>query len=221
MGPRAVPRSCISTLDIATRNYLAVAVLHTVEPHDDVLVAEARLNAEAFGRLYDRYGDAIYNYIRYRIANTSDAEDLTAQTFHRALVSLSTYESRGHPFAAWLYRIAHNLVANWHRRQGRHRQTPWEDLADDPAAQAGTSDDSDADTLFNRQLLLSAMRLLEEDRQALLVYKFSQGLSNAEIAAILGRTEGAIKSLYHRTLSELRAQLNAGPDGATTTGQAS
>ncbi len=197
-----------------TRNFLAVAVLHTVEPHDDVLVAEARSNPEAFGRLYDRYGDAIYTYIRYRIANTGDAEDLTAQTFQRALVSLSTYESRGHPFAAWLYRIAHNLVANWHRRQGRHRQTPWEALEDDPTAAVGNTENGDIDNLFNRQMLLAALRLLEEDRQALLVYKFSQGLSNAEIAAILGRSEGAVKSLYHRTLSELRAQLNAGPDGA-------
>ena len=196
-------------------------MLHTVEPDDDTLVAEARTDPAAFGRLYDRYVDVIYNYIHYRIPNTHDAEDLTAQTFQRALAGLSTYESRGHPFAAWLYRIAHNLVANWHRRQGRHPQTPWETLEDEPALQTGNQDDREADALFNRHLLLSALHNLEEDRQALLVYKFSQGLSNAEIAAILGRTEGAVKSLYHRTLGDLREQLSFGSKPEPQTGSAS
>lgn len=195
-------------------------MLHTVEPHDDVLVAAARTDPEAFGRLYDRYVDMIYSYVQYRIGNATDAEDLTAQTFHRALAGLSTYESRGHPFAAWLYRIAHNLVANWHRRQGRHQQSTWENIEEAPGVDVGNPDNRDADALFSRQLLLSALRLLEEDRQALLVYKFGQGLSNAEIAVILGRTEGAVKSLYHRTLSELRAQLGTNPDEGTATGPA-
>ena len=114
-------------------------------------------------------------------------------------------------------RIHHNLVANWHRRQGRHQQSHWEHLEEAPGANVGNPDNRDADALFNRHLLLSALRLLEEDRQALLVYKFGQGLSNAEIAAILGRTEGAVKSLYHRTLSELRAQLGTSPDTGPTT----
>lgn len=185
-----------------------------------MLVAAARTDPEAFGRLYDRYVDMIYSYVQYRVGNATDAEDLTAQTFHRALAGLSTYESRGHPFAAWLYRIAHNLVANWHRRQGRHQQSAWENIEEAPGADVGNPDNRDADALFSRQLLLSALRLLEEDRQALLVYKFGQGLSNAEIAVILGRTEGAVKSLYHRTLSELRAQLGTNPEEGTATGPA-
>ncbi len=189
-----------------------MAVLSMVEPQDNALVEAARQSPEAFGALYDRYVDAIYSYIRYRVPDEGDAEDLTAQTFHRALTNLPAYESRGLPFGAWLYRIAHNLVANWHRHEGRHPQTSLEGLDEEPEGLTVALPPSvhEVDTMFERELLLVALGRLEEDRQALLIYKFSQGLSNAEIATILGRSEGAIKSLYHRTLLELRAQLDPG-----------
>lgn len=195
-----------------------MAVLSTMEHDDDSLVEAARQSPEAFGPLYDRYVDAIYSYVRYRIADEGDAEDLTAQTFQRALASLPAYQNRGLPFGAWLYRIAHNLVANWHRHEGRHPQTSLEGLEDEPdgmaqvaiAAQPALPGTQEVESLFDRQILLQALGRLGEDRQALLIYKFNQGLSNAEIAGILGRSEGAVKSLYHRTLLELRTQLDPG-----------
>ena len=87
---------------------------------DAELVAQAKEDSGAFGALYDRYVNQIYSYIFYRVGNHHDAEDLTARTFMRALRHVGNYEDRGAPVSAWFYRIAHNLVANWHRDQGRH-----------------------------------------------------------------------------------------------------
>jgi RNA polymerase sigma-70 factor (ECF subfamily) len=84
---------------------------------EDDLVEAAKTDPEAFGKLYQRYVDKIYSYIYYRTSNREDAEDLTAKTFHRALSHIGRYKHKGRPFSAWLYRIAHNLVANWHRDQ--------------------------------------------------------------------------------------------------------
>ena len=86
---------------------------------EDALIQQAKRDANAFGQLYESYVDKVYNYIFYRVGNTHDAEDLTSRAFHRALASIPTYEQRGAPFSAWLFRIAHNLVANWHRDQER------------------------------------------------------------------------------------------------------
>jgi RNA polymerase sigma-70 factor, ECF subfamily len=86
---------------------------------ENELIERARHDPEAFGVLYERHVERIYNYVHYRCASQSDAEDLTARTFYQALTNLPRFTSRGVPFIAWLYRIAHNLVANYHR--SRHR----------------------------------------------------------------------------------------------------
>ncbi len=169
------------------------------------LVERAKKDKEAFGQLYERYVDKIYNYIYYRTGNEADAEDLTARVFFRALQHIESYEDRGYPFSAWLYRIAHNLVANWHRDRSRHQVIALEDLSywkthrDGPEAMTELMDDKEA--------LLAAIQRLPADRQELLILKFVEKLTNAEIGAIMGRSEGAIKSLYYRTLVALRKDL--------------
>lgn len=169
------------------------------------LVERAKSDKEAFGQLYERYVDKIYNYIYYRTSNEADAEDLTARVFFRALQHIDGYEDRGYPFSAWLYRIAHNLVANWYRDRSRRQVVSLEDLSywqshrDGPEAMAELMDDEEA--------LLAAIRRLPADRQELLILKFVEKLTNAEIGAIMGRSEGAIKSLYYRTLVALRKDL--------------
>ena len=92
------------------------------------LVALAKTDPDAFGELYLRNVDRIYNYIYYRTGNVADAEDLTARTFYRALSNIGRYLDQGVPFIAWLYRIAHNLVANHHRSQSRWKTTSLDDL---------------------------------------------------------------------------------------------
>jgi RNA polymerase sigma-70 factor (ECF subfamily) len=178
------------------------------------LVRLAKSDALAFGELYLRYVDKIYNYIYYRTSNHHEAEDLTARVFHRALKHIPDYEDRGLPFSAWLYRIAHNLVVNWHRDRNRRQIIPLEGLVLRTLRRDGP--DRVAERLDSAEQLLSVIRDMPEDRQLLLILKYVDRLPNAEIGEIMGRSEGAIKSLYHRTLVALRDEMNrlyGQPDG--------
>jgi len=173
---------------------------------DEIALARAANgDTEAFGILYERYVGRIYNYIYYRTGNPSDAEDLTARVFYRASSHIQKYRNMGVPFSAWLYRIAHNLVANWHRDNSRHPEVPLEDNYH----LAPREDPPEAALVHNQELetLLKVIRRLPDDRQQLLILKFVEHLSNAEVGQIMGRSEGAVKSLYHRTVLALRDEL--------------
>jgi RNA polymerase sigma-70 factor (ECF subfamily) len=173
----------------------------------EILVHAAQGNVEAYGLLYERYVGKIYNYVYYRTGNHHDAEDLTARVFMRAMKHITNYEDRGVPFSAWLYRIAHNLVANWHRDNSRKQEISLDDIPfrqserEQPEATLLRTEEQDA--------LLTAIRDLPPERQQLLILKFVEHYSNAEIGQIMGRTEGAIKSLYHRTLITLRVTIES------------
>lgn len=175
---------------------------------EDILVKASQGDSEAFGVLYDRYVTRIYNYIYYRTGNQHDAEDLTSRVFTRAMKHITNYQDRGVPFSAWLYRIAHNLVANWHRDNSKKHEVELEDNywvspeSDMPESVLEQSEDEVA--------LLKMIRKLPEDRQTLLILKFVEHMSNADIGRIMDRTEGAIKSLYHRTLLSLRDEMKNG-----------
>jgi RNA polymerase sigma-70 factor (ECF subfamily) len=170
------------------------------------LTLAARGDVEAFGVLYERYVGRIYNYIFYRTGNYEDAEDLTARVFFRAMRHIGNYRHRGLPFSAWLYRIAHNLVANWHRDNSRRKEIPLDEalivrhISDHPELELVHSEE--------RKHLVELIRGLPADRQQLLILKFVEHLSNAEIGRIMGRSEGAVKSLYHRTLLNLRQEYD-------------
>jgi RNA polymerase sigma-70 factor (ECF subfamily) len=181
------------------------------------LVRLAKTDAGAFGELYLRYVDKIYNYVYYRTSNHHEAEDLTARVFHRALKHIPDYEDRGLPFSAWLYRIAHNLVVNWHRDRSRRQIIPLEGLVLSTLRRDGP--DRITERVDSAEQLLSVIRSMPEDRQLLLVLKYVNRLPNAEIGEIMGRSEGAIKSLYHRTLVSLREEMGRlydSSDGATS-----
>jgi RNA polymerase sigma-70 factor (ECF subfamily) len=171
------------------------------------LVERAKTDPEAFGALYEQYVKPIYNYVYYRTGNHHDAEDLTARVFQRALKHIPNYTDRGVPFSAWLYRIAHNLIANWHRDRGRRKIIPLDDFV--IIALQDEAPESVAEQREEKERLLDAIRRLPDYRQELLILKFVEHLSNAEIGAIMGRSEGAIKSLYHRTLVALRDELGS------------
>ena len=172
---------------------------------DSELVALAKIDRDAFGELYERYVKKIYNYVYYRTTNQHDAEDLTARVFFRAMSHIGNYEDKGVPFQAWLYRIAHNLVANWHRDRARRRIIPLDEFV--AASLSTESPDHQAEDDEDRELLMAAVKRLPPERQQLLILKFVEHRSNAEIGQIMDRTEGAIKSLYHRTLIALRDDL--------------
>lgn len=190
--------------------------------NDDAgLVAAAKSDPEAFGALYERYVKKIYNYLYYRTGNAHDAEDLTERVFQRAMVNLDGYTSRGLPFSAWLYRIAHNLVANWHRDQGRRQMVPLNEVGpQDMAALRTEAPETLAETHEEQASLLQVIRQMPGERQQLLILKFVDHLSNAEIGVVMHRSEGAVKSLYHRTLLALRDELQ-GPAGGAANGAGS
>jgi RNA polymerase sigma-70 factor (ECF subfamily) len=158
---------------------------------DQTLARIAKEDQTAFGELYERHVTAIYRYVYYRCGNVEDAEDLTARVFMRALKHVNHYDDRGVPFTAWLYRIAHNVVANYHRDNSRHPSIP----LDEVELHGAHSDDSDLqiDGQHERKRLLLAIRTLPEERQQLVVLKFVEQLQNAEIGQIMNRSEGAIK----------------------------
>jgi RNA polymerase sigma-70 factor (ECF subfamily) len=178
------------------------------ETGDDVTLARAAQgDLEAFGLLYEQYVGRIYNYVYYRTGNIYDAEDLTERVFIRAMRHIPNYHDRGLPFTAWLYRIAHNLVANWHRDNSRRKEIPLDDGLQ-PIYQ-GEHPEHELLRTEERERLLSAIRGLPGDRQQLLILKFVEHLSNVEIGQIMGRSEGAVKSLYHRTLLTMRDELES------------
>lgn len=176
---------------------------------ETAIIEQAKKDRKAFGRLYEKYVEKIYNYVYYRTGNERDAEDLTARVFERALQHIDSYEDRGHPFSAWLYRIAHNLVANWHRDHSRHQVIAIDDLTHWHVTEQGP--EAAAELMDDKEALMRAFHRLPADRQELLVLKFVERLTNAEIGAIMDRSEGAIKSLYYRTLQTLRRDLLHGP----------
>ena len=175
-------------------------------PGDESLVRAAQAgDAAAFGRLYERYFDAIYGYLAFHLGGPDEAEDAAGQVFLRALEALPRYRWTGVPVRAWLYRIAHNLVIDRRRHRTRH---PVTELLDGHVDERALGDPTDwlAEKVAREALLAAVDDLTAAQRQVILL-KFAAGLSNAEAAAVLGRTEGAVKALQHAGLQGLHRRL--------------
>jgi RNA polymerase sigma-70 factor, ECF subfamily len=165
---------------------------------------------EAFGTLYDRYADLIYRYTYYRVGNRALAEDLTSETFTRALRRITSFTWQGRDFGAWLVTIARNLIAD-HYKSARFRlELPTADLlgagADRPAA---GPEGQVLDSLTNAALL-DAVRQLGAEQQECVVLRFLEGLSVAETALAMGKKPGAIKAMQYRAVRSLEKLLPAG-----------
>lgn len=161
----------------------------------------------AFAEVYEAYAGRIYRYLLSRTSSQSDAEELTSRTFLNAFAGLSRYRARRRGFSVWLMTIAHNLLVNWYRDRGRRPpMAPLEAAIDIPAETPGP--ESSLETNELNQRVREAIDELAPDRQQLITLKYVNGLSNAEIGRIMGRTEGAVKSLHHRTLRRLQGTLS-------------
>ena len=214
-----------ATIAPATTTPPAPVAPATVVPTPDAameeeaaLVLRAQNEPTAFGILYERYIDRVYAYIYHRVGNAQDTEDLTARTFYRALDKLHTYEDRGLPFSAWLFRIAHNLVANWHRDRGRRRFLSLDKLWSH--SREGDTPEEHIEQEERHEALWEAIDSLPDDRRNLLLYKFSSRLSNLESGEMMNKSESAIKSLYFRTLAALRKELETKGWGIPTDAEA-
>jgi RNA polymerase sigma-70 factor (ECF subfamily) len=158
-------------------------------------------DAEAFGRLYGTYFDKIYRYVVIKIGNRTEAEDLTQQVFMNALESINSYKVREVPFSAWLYRIAHNQVVDCLRKRSR-RPT----LALDESLPLPAEDDPAAETELKLETeeLVAATRKLTKAQQEVIALRFGAEMPIAEVACLLGKTEGAVKAMQHSAVAALR-----------------
>ena len=168
--------------------------------------ATATPSRDAFSELYEAHANRVYRYLLSRTSSVSDAEELTSRTFANAFANLGSYRGRG-KFESWLMAIAHNLLANWFRDRGRRPPTaPLDEAIAIPSEVPGPESTLEAQEQTRR--VREATEELAPDRQRLITLKYVDGLSNAEIGRILGRSEGAVKALHHRTLRQLEQALD-------------
>ncbi|MBV9099319.1 MAG: sigma-70 family RNA polymerase sigma factor [Frankiaceae bacterium] len=162
---------------------------------------------EAFGELYDRYVDVVYRYIYYRVSNATLAEDLTSETFLRALRRITSYTWQGRDFGAWLVTIARNLIAD-HFKSGRYRmEVATSDLVEAGADRGEDGPENEVLASITNEALLEAVKKLNPEQQECVSLRFLQGMSVAETAAIMGKNEGAIKALQYRAVKSLSRLL--------------
>jgi RNA polymerase sigma-70 factor, ECF subfamily len=166
------------------------------------LVEQAqRGERQALEELYLLHFDRIYSYLHLSLGNRHDAEDLTTQTFLKMLESIGRFRWQSAPFSAWLFRIAHNLAMDHFRSRRRVRTE--EDVPELPGAEESSAEDQALDSLGDAGML-ELMERLSADQRQVLTLKFLFGFANAEVADILDKTEGAVKSLQHRALASLQ-----------------
>lgn len=157
--------------------------------------ASAR-DRQAFAQLYDRFVDKIYKYIYYKVGSSSEAEDLTAQTFLKAWEAIGGYQWTERPFSAWLYRIAHNLVVDYFRT--RRETTNLDDLPS--LEERGASLEEVTELHLTAQVLQRAIRHLTADQQQVILLRFLEGYSTEQVAQLMGKQPGAVRTLQHRAL---------------------
>lgn len=156
-------------------------------------IEAAKADPNRFAELYDEHFDRVYAYVLRRVGDRSDAQDITADVFQSALANLSRFEWRGAPFAAWLYRIAANAIADHFHRKSR----PLPDAPPEPGN----------DDVERRAMLFRSVDRLPADQRRVIVMRFGEEKSIREIAAEIGRSEGAVKQLQWRGLQTLRTQM--------------
>ena len=171
------------------------------ETEERLLIEAAQNDPSRFAELYEQNFHRVYAYVARRVRDRVETQDLTAQVFHKALANLRKFKWRGSPFAAWLYRIASNAIADQAKQKMRESTDQL-----DPLSESSTATDLEA--IERRARLFSAVDKLPEDQRRVIVMRFADEKNIREIAGELGRSEGAVKQLQFRALENLRIRLN-------------
>ena len=194
------------------------------EVDERLLIEAAQRDRSCFAEVYEKYFHLVYAYTARRVRNRDEAEDLTAEVFHKALANLPRFKWTGAPFASWLFRIASNMIADRAKRAAREgdpgsspRVSKGVDTSSltvglPPRSGSGSSktQQSDLEDTERRALLFRLVDGLMDDQRRVVVMRFAEEKSIKEIAADLGRSEGAVKQLQFRALQNLRAKLVRG-----------
>ena len=192
------------------RIVLAVFSLYTMKRdnavHDDEtrLICQARRgDPTAFTCLYDRYQLAVFTYLFFRLGDQARTEELASEVFVRMVEKIERFTHQGQPFLAWLYTIARNLLIDEYRKNGKATLLP----LDESLVAQGENPDAVVEAHLSAGCLQRALCRLTDDQRQVIVGKFIEDRSNAEVARLLGKPEGAIKSLQHRALAALRRSM--------------
>ncbi len=172
-------------------------------PDEIMLIEKAKdLDSDAWAEIYNLYYHRIYVYLYHSLGNADLAEDMVSSVFVGALERIGTFTYRGISLSAWLYRIAHNMVVD-HFRKSKITKMP---LREESAVTTDSMEDA-AERILTGKRLSVAMQSLTEEQQQVIMLKFVDGLSNAEVAQALNKPESAVKSLQHRALGSMRRLL--------------
>lgn len=171
------------------------------EPDERLLIEAAQKDPSRFAELYEQNFHRVYAYVARRVRDRAEIQDLTAHVFHQALANIGKFKWKGSPFAAWLYRIASNAIADQAKRKMR-------DSSDQTNSYSESSTATDLEEVERRARLFRAVDTLPDDQRLVIVMRFADEKSIREIANALGRTEGAVKQLQFRGLENLRNRLN-------------
>jgi len=175
-----------------------------VQSERDLVYRAKQGDNEAFAQLYENNFEKIYRYIILKISNRAEAEDMTQQVFLNSLRSIRSFKWKGISFSAWLFRIAHNLVVDYYRKGSRVKTSP---LNDSLSSDSGNPEQI-TERKVNIEQLLSAAKELTKAQHEVISLRFAAELPIAEVAKIMGKSEGAIKALQHSAILSLRNKLS-------------
>jgi len=179
-----------------------------MDQDERLLVERAKTDADAFGLLYDRHVDRIYRFVRARLDNAAGAEDVTAEVFLNALRGISGYRYTGRPFSCWLFRIAANSVASYFRHE------PVSQELSEEVPDAASQVEATALRHLAVQDIWTVVKRLPPQQRVAMTLRFRDDLSAREAAALMGKSEAAVKLLIYRAVGRLRLEVAPVPDGA-------
>ena len=175
--------------------------------NEEVLIEKAKSDADSFGVLYDHYFQRVYSFVYSKVNTQEDAEDITAEVFEKILTGLSSYECRGLPFGAWVFRIARNVIINHYNATSKKKTTDLDEIAE-----LSTDEEKSSPSIKAKHSELSnsverVIKGLPEREQSILQLKFFSGLNNREIALTMGITEQNVGIILFRTLRKIKPDL--------------